>query len=113
VSKDDVLNKIERAFSDLVRSALHDTLAQCMDEAKGAQIDHGTALTIAHRECSLLSLGLLGSLMTGQEDGKKSNELLFMAQTRYQLDMDVMLKSFEAITGREIKREFTGAVHHA
>ena len=109
----DQLSKKERAFSNAIRENLHEMLEVAIAMACKQGIDHGTALTIAHRECSLMALGLLGGLMTGQEDGKKSNELLFMAQTRYQLDMDVMLKSFEAITGREIKREFTGAVHHA
>jgi hypothetical protein len=109
----DKLTEQERAFSGAVRESLHETLSIAMSVAGKQGIDHGTALTIAHRECSLMALGLLGSLMTGQKDAQASNDLLFMAQTRYQLDMEVMVTSFEKVTGREIRREFTGSVHHA
>ena len=109
----DQLSKKERAFSNAIRENLHEMLGVAMSVAGKQGIDHGTALTITHRECSLMALGLLGSLMTGQKDAQTSNDLLFMAQTRYQLDMDVMLTSFEEVTGREVLREFTGSVHHA
>ena len=108
------MSKQEKAFSEAVRESIHESIAIAMSIAvQQEKMDHGTALTIAHRECSLLALGLLGSLMTGQKDAEAANEFLFMAQTRYQLDMETMISSFEKVTGREIRREFLGSIHHA
>jgi hypothetical protein len=105
----------EKKLAALIREMVHDVTGKCVKvAAPNMGIDHGTALTIAHREIGLISLGLLGSLLTGQETDKSANDMLFMAQTRYQLDMQTMIDSYEKFSGRKIEREFMpGAVYNA